>query len=71
MEDIDARDVEFLTGSGERSRAHGKVTLVGSVQRQLNDDDVTVEVQVGEFAVHVWKCNRVDVGRKRLRRRGI
>jgi hypothetical protein len=63
MEDIDARDVEFLTGSGKRSKAHGKVTSMGSVQRQLNDDDVTVEVQVGEFAVHVRKCSRVDVGR--------
>src|SRR6202040_1951393 len=59
MEDIDARDVEFFTGSGKRSQAHGKVTFVGSVQRQLNDDDVTVEVQMGEFAVNVRKCSRV------------
>ena len=57
------QDVDLLTGSEERSQAHGKVTLVGSVQRQLNDDDVTVEVELGEFAVHVRKCSRVDVGR--------
>jgi hypothetical protein len=63
MEDIDARDMEFLTGSREDSQTHGKVTSVGSVQRQLNDDDVTVEVEMGEFAVHVRKCSRVDVGR--------
>jgi hypothetical protein len=33
--------------------------LVGSVQRQLNDDDGTVEVEVVEFVVHVRKCTRV------------
>src|SRR3954468_17775758 len=49
MEDIDARDMEFLTGSREDSQTQGKVTSVGSVQRQLNDDDVTVEVEMGEF----------------------
>jgi hypothetical protein len=38
--------------------------LVGSVQRQANDDDVTIEGEVVEFAVHVRKRNRVDVGRK-------
>ena len=63
MEDIDARDVKLLTGSGEGSQTHGKVTSVGSVQRQLNDDDITVKVEVGEFVVHVRKCSRVDVGR--------
>src|SRR5436309_12725378 len=63
MEDIDARDMELLTGSREDSQTHGKVTSVGSVQRQLNDDDVTVEVEMGEFAVHVRKCSRVDIGR--------
>src|SRR6185295_1920384 len=64
MEDIDARDaVDFLTGSGEGSQTHGKVTSVGSVQRQLNDNDVTVEVEVIEFAAHIRKCSRVDVGR--------
>src|SRR5439155_24553595 len=61
-EDIDARDVDLLTGGGEGSQTHGKVTSVGSVQRQLNDDDVTVEVEVVEFAVHIRKCSRVDVG---------
>ncbi len=55
--------MEFLTGSGDGSQADGKVTLVGSVQRQLNDDDVTVDVEVVECAVHVGKCSRVDVGR--------
>jgi len=55
--------VELLTRSWDRSQGRGKVTFVGSVQRQPNDDDVTVEVEVVEFAVHVRKCNRVDVGR--------
>src|SRR5215210_9503719 len=44
MEDIAARSVDLLPGSGESSPGHGEVTLVGSVQRQLNDDDITVEV---------------------------
>src|SRR5207244_11824798 len=64
-EDIAGRGVELLTGSGDRSQGRGKVTLVGSVQRQPNDDDVTVEVEVVEFAVHVRECNRVYVGRTR------
>src|SRR6185295_1720438 len=63
MEDINARDVELLTGCREVSQTHRKVTPVGSVQRQLNDDDVTVKVEVVEFAVHIRKCSRVDVGR--------
>src|SRR5437762_13531073 len=62
-EDIAARGVELLTRSGNRSQCRGKVTFVGSMQRQPNDDDVTVEVEVVEFAVHVRKCNRVDIGR--------
>jgi len=61
-EDIAGRGVELLTGSGDRSQGRGKVTFVGSVQRQLNDD-VTVEVEVMEFAVHVRKRNQVNVGR--------
>jgi hypothetical protein len=36
---------------------------VGPVQRQPNHDDVTVEVEVVEIAVHVRKGRRVDVGR--------
>ena len=72
MEDIDARDVELLTGSGDRSQAHGKVTLVGSVQRQLNDDDVTVEVEVVRVR---GACPEMQPSRcrphERLRRRGI
>src|SRR5438128_2459408 len=63
MEDIARRGVELLTGSGNRSQGRRKVSFVGSVQRQPNDDDVTVEVEVVEFAVHVRKCNRIDVGR--------
>jgi hypothetical protein len=38
---------------------------MGPDQRQSNDDDVTVEVEVVEFAVHVRKGRRVDVGRAR------
>src|SRR5258705_13018934 len=58
MEDIDARDLERLTGSGECSQTHRQVTFVSSVQRQFNDDDVTIEIEMREFALHVRKCNR-------------
>jgi hypothetical protein len=55
--------VELLPGSGDRSQGRGNVTLMGSVQRQPNDDDLTIDLEVVEFAVHVRNCNRVDVGR--------
>ena len=57
--------MKLLTGRGDRSQGHGKVAQMRSVQRQPNDDDVTVEVEVVKLAVHVRKCHRVDVGRTR------
>src|ERR1700733_219106 len=61
VKDITAGCVYLLVRWWDDNRRKGQISLVSSIQRQLHDDNIVVEIKAVKLSMHVGKGGGINV----------